>query len=140
MAEAGHKLVFAPAAVVYHQHPATISRYFLRKMQLGRWKVRVLARYPSKALGDSYTPWTQKAQILLLPLVLGAAMAAVLGLAPWIVVALLAVFGLASIIPLLLKARQQGWQVAAATPVLAFFRALALDLGMAWGVARWPGP
>ena len=109
-------------------------------MQLGRWKVGVLARYPSKALRDSYTPWTQKAQILLLPLTLGATMVAGLALVPWIVVALLAVSSLASTIPLVLKAGHQGWQVAAATPVLALLRALALDLGMAWGVACWPGP
>jgi cellulose synthase/poly-beta-1,6-N-acetylglucosamine synthase-like glycosyltransferase len=134
LAKRGHKLVFAPAACVYHQHPATAWRYARRKAKLGRWKVRVHLRYPSKAVRDSYTPWTQKAQLVLLPLCGGSAVAAALGLVPWLVVASLAGLGFLSTIPLLRKAARFGWPVVLVAPALVLLRALALDLGMAWGV------
>jgi cellulose synthase/poly-beta-1,6-N-acetylglucosamine synthase-like glycosyltransferase len=134
LARAGHKLVFAPKAVVYHQHPATVWSYVWRKVQIGRWKVRVHAYHPSKALRDSYTPWTQKAQILLLPLTGGTGIAAALGLASWTLVAILAVVGLLSAIPLMIKAAGQGWQVVMIVPMLVLVRALALGLGIVWGI------
>ncbi len=134
LARAGHKLVFAPKAVVYHQHPATVWWYAWRKMQIGRWKVRVHAYHPSKAIRDSYTPWTQKAQILLLPLTGVAGVVAALGLVSWMVVAILAVVGLLSAMPLMIKAARQGWQVVMIAPMLVLVRALALGLGIAWGM------
>jgi GT2 family glycosyltransferase len=134
LAEAGHKLVFAPSAVVYHRHPTSLWRYARRRAHNGHWKVRVLVRHPSKAVYDSYTPWTQKAQIALLPLVGAATAGAVLGLAPWTAVAVFALLGLISTIPLTVKAAEQGWQVAASSPFLVLVRTLALLLGMAWGV------
>jgi len=133
LAERGHKLVFAPAACVYHQHPATTWHYARRKIQLGRWKVRVHLRHPAKAVRDSYTPWTQKAQLVLLPLFAGFAAAAALGSAPWLIAAGLAGLGLGSTLPLLRKAVRFGWPVVLVTPLLVLVRALALDLGMAWG-------
>jgi cellulose synthase/poly-beta-1,6-N-acetylglucosamine synthase-like glycosyltransferase len=133
LAQRGCKLVFAPAACVYHQHPATVWHYARRKAKLGRWKVRVHLRYPSKALRDSYTPWTQKAQLVLLPLCGGSAIAAALGLLPWLVVAGLAGFGFLSIVPLLGKTVRLGWPVVLIAPWMVLVRALALDLGMAWG-------
>jgi GT2 family glycosyltransferase len=135
LARAGHKLVFAPEAVVYHLHAATIWSYAWRKMRLGRWKVRVHARHPAKAIRDSYTPWTQKAQIVLALLTAGMAITATLGWVPRTMVALPAVMGLVSAVPLTIRAANQGWQVAMATPLLILMRALALALGLAWGVA-----
>jgi cellulose synthase/poly-beta-1,6-N-acetylglucosamine synthase-like glycosyltransferase len=133
LARAGHKLVFAPAAIVYHQHPDSTWAYARRKMGLGYWKVRVHARHPAKAVRDSYTPWTQKAQLALLPLVGALALAAVMGWMSWIGVLLLAALGLVSTGALMAKAARQGWQVMALAPILTFVRALALGLGIAWG-------
>jgi glycosyltransferase involved in cell wall biosynthesis len=134
LAREGCKLAFAPAAVVVHRHPATLWGYAWRKVKLGRWKVRVHVRHPAKALHDSYTPWTQKAQIALLPLVTGAAVAAALGLVSWMAVAILAVLGLASSGPLLAKAARQGRRVLLLAPLFILIRALALGLGLAWGL------
>lgn len=134
LAKAGQRLVFAPAAAVWHRHPATVWTYTRRKARLGRWKVRVHARHPTKALRDSYTPWTQKAQITLLPLTGAAAIASAFGLLPWGVAGILAALGLACTVPLVIKARLQGWQVAIVAPGLALLRALALGLGLAWGL------
>lgn len=134
LAKAGHKLVFAPAAIVYHQHPDSIWTYARRKMGLGYWKVRVHARHPAKAVRNSYTPWTQKAQLALLPLTGALALATVMGWVSWMGVALPAMLGLVSTGPLMAKATRQGWQVAALTPIFALVRALALGLGLAWGM------
>jgi len=134
LARAGHKLVFVPGARVYHQHRRTAWGYFRRKLGIGRWKVDVHARYPARALRDSYTPWSQKLQILLVPATVAAAVAAVLGKLRWRTVAGLAALGPASALPLAGIARHQGWPVALAAPFLALLRAAALALGLAWGL------
>jgi len=133
LARAGYKLVFAPKAVVYHQHPATVWHYARRKALTGLWKVRVHIVHPSKAIRDSYTPWTQKAQIVLLTLAGVAALVAALGLISWRVVVLLLLSGLISAIPLMVKAAHQGWGAVAVVPVLVLVRTLALGLGLVWG-------
>jgi cellulose synthase/poly-beta-1,6-N-acetylglucosamine synthase-like glycosyltransferase len=134
LAQEGCILVLNPRAIVYHRHPSTVWNYAWRKAQFGRWKVRVLARHPSKVLHDSYTPWTQKAQIVLLPLVGGAALAAAFDLVSWIVVLILCTTGLLSAIPILIKAVRQGWQVFLMAPFLLLVRSLVLGLGLAWGL------
>jgi GT2 family glycosyltransferase len=133
LASAGHRLVFAPAAAVYHQHPSTIWGYAWRKAQIGRWKVWVHARHPGKAVRYSYTPWTQKAQVALLPLACVAGMAATVTLVPTSLAAIFAVLGLVTAIPLTIRAASQGWQVAMIAPGLVLLRALALGVGLMWG-------
>ena len=133
LAKAGHRLVFAPLAAVYHRHPSTIWAYTWRKARIGRWKVWVHARHPGKAVRDSYTPWTQKAQLVLLPLACVAGMSATLALVPVSFVAILALLGLVTAVPLTIRADRQGWQVAMIAPGLILLRALALGLGLMWG-------
>ena len=45
----GHRLVFVPEAVVYHQHNASLRRYFRRKYYIGCWKIYC----PAAASGQS---------------------------------------------------------------------------------------
>jgi cellulose synthase/poly-beta-1,6-N-acetylglucosamine synthase-like glycosyltransferase len=134
LAGAGYRLVFQPTAGVYHQHPSSVWEYAWRKVQFGRWKVRVIARHPSKALHDSYTPWTQKAQIVLLPLAGVAVIVAAFGLLSWPVALIPALAGLLSAAPLLARTARQGPEVLMLAPLLILIRALALGLGLAWGV------
>jgi cellulose synthase/poly-beta-1,6-N-acetylglucosamine synthase-like glycosyltransferase len=139
LARAGHRLVHTPDAVVYHRHAATVGQYARRKARLGRWKVRVHARHPGKGLQDSYTPWSQKAQMALAPLAVGAAAVAVLRRGSWLPAGTLAGLGLLSALPLMVRAARHGWAVALVGPALVLLRAAALDLGLAWGVLSW-GP
>jgi cellulose synthase/poly-beta-1,6-N-acetylglucosamine synthase-like glycosyltransferase len=139
LARAGCKLVLALEAMVRHRHPPTVWSYARRKVQLGRWKVRVLSRHREKAFQDSYTPWTQKAQIALLPLAGAGAAAAAIGLTSWLPAALLAVMGLISAVPLTAIARRQSWPVAICAPPLVLLRALALGLGLVWGMTTRAG-
>jgi cellulose synthase/poly-beta-1,6-N-acetylglucosamine synthase-like glycosyltransferase len=137
VANAGHKLVFAPGALVYHRHQDTVWGYARRKLGIGRWKVEVHARHPARALRDAYTPWSQKIQIALVPLTLALAVGAARGRFRWRTAAGAAGLGLASTLPLACTAQHQGWGVALASPFLALLRAVALALGLACGLLRF---
>src|SRR5205823_4981082 len=68
LAAKGHRMVFNPRAYVYHQHPASWIDYLKRKFKYAYWGAVVMRRYPNKALNDSYTPITQKFQLMLVPI------------------------------------------------------------------------
>lgn len=65
----GHLLVFNPSAFVYHTHPDTLRKYLKIKFWRGYWRLVVYARYPEKAVKDSYTPAVIKIQTLTMLLV-----------------------------------------------------------------------
>lgn len=134
LSQAGYRLVFAPEARVFHHHPNSAWRYARRKVGIGRWKVQVHLRYPQKAFHDSYTPWTQKAQLLLLPLLLIAAVAATASWAPWPLFPTLLTLFLLTSLPLMARAAQQGISVLLCSPLLIALRALALDIGLFLGL------
>lgn len=133
LAEQGYKMVFNPRAVVYHQHPETLTAYLRRKFNIGYWKVRVLRRHPAKAVQDSHTPQTLKIQmalaIILVPLlvlVLASDFFCSLAL-------LILVLFLISAIPFAFRTLRKDPAVGLLSPFLLFVRALALGLGMAKG-------
>jgi cellulose synthase/poly-beta-1,6-N-acetylglucosamine synthase-like glycosyltransferase len=133
LAEQGLKMVFNPRAVVYHQHPETLAAYLRRKFNIGYWKVRVLRRYPTKAVRDSHTPQALKIQmalaIILLPL-------AVLVLASELLSSLFVlavVLYLISTLPFAFKTLRRDVLVGLVAPFLLFTRALALASGMVKG-------
>lgn len=63
LAVKGHRIVFAPRGLVFHQHPATWGEYIRKKVGRGYWRTLVFKRYPEKLIRDSYTPQTLKLQI-----------------------------------------------------------------------------
>jgi cellulose synthase/poly-beta-1,6-N-acetylglucosamine synthase-like glycosyltransferase len=63
VATAGYKIKFNPAAIIYHQHPSTLTQYLRKKHSRAYWRVMVYKRFPGKAIRDSYTPQTLKVQI-----------------------------------------------------------------------------
>ena len=69
LASTGHLLMFNPLAFVYHTHPGTLKKYLKIKFWRGYWRIDVYARYPGKAVKDSYTPAVIKIQTLLMLLV-----------------------------------------------------------------------
>lgn len=81
LAEQGVRLVFAPAAQVWHQHPISLSYYLRRKARYGFWRALVYLWHPGKIRGDSHTDPSLKVQFLLVAL---GGFLAVLGLlTPW---------------------------------------------------------
>ena len=60
----GHKLIFVPNAVVYHQHPETLGKYLRTKFWRGYWRMQVYKRYTDKAVHDKYTTLSLKLQVM----------------------------------------------------------------------------
>jgi glycosyltransferase involved in cell wall biosynthesis len=143
LAEAGANLRFAPGAVVYHRHAATLRAYARKKYLIGYWKVAVLARHPGRAVTDSHTPQSQKAQMALFALAGGSlALSVVSGrmrrAAGAVGLASAAAF-VASTLPFAARLASRDPALAVVTPVMMLVRAAALSAGMAAGLARF-GP
>ncbi len=134
LARAGHRLVFAPQAVVFHTHPHRVWPYLRRKIQFGRWKVLVHLLHPGKALRDSYTPLSQKLQMVLWVLWAATSGASVAGGIGWGWAAGLAGLGLASALPFVARTARTDPGAAAVAPLLLWGRAAALSVGVGWGV------
>jgi len=134
LAQRGYKMVFAPGAVVYHQHVASALGYLRRKYYVGYWRVRMYRKHPQKALADSHTPQMLKAQVGLALLMVAFLPASVLWRGFLAGAAMLAVlFGL-STIPFCLKTLKKERAVALVSPALLLLRALALGTGFGMGI------
>jgi glycosyltransferase involved in cell wall biosynthesis len=134
LAAQGHKMVFAPQARVYHQHVTSLWRYYQRKFAIGKWKSLVLRRYPERAVNDSRTPLTLKAQFALALLLTALAPLALfsrpLRRLAAAVTGVMAVSGL----PLLAQSVRSDRGVSWAVLPLVLVRALALAHGYAVGL------
>jgi cellulose synthase/poly-beta-1,6-N-acetylglucosamine synthase-like glycosyltransferase len=134
LVRAGHRLVFVPQAVVYHQHDRTVGEYWWRKFGIGYGKARVLRRYPERVVSDSHTPQALKAQIVFLGLGL-LSLPAAIGWVParWVLL-ISSLFFLLAAIPLLVRIARDDPPVLVVAPVLLVVRALALGSGLCLGV------
>lgn len=135
LAAAGHRLVFAPDAVVYHRHPATLARYLRIKASRAFWRLRACREHPEKLVCDGYTPPVIRLQTVLAGLfALAACLAPFSRPAGLFALAALAAL-LASALPFARFAARRDPAVARLTPVLAALRSLAFAAGLAWGLA-----
>jgi glycosyltransferase involved in cell wall biosynthesis len=140
VAQLGHRLVFAPKAVVYHRHADTILKYMRRKYYVGFWRVRMYSLHPGKAISDSHTPQSLKLQVALMAcLLVSLALAAFQPILLLISAASLAAF-LTSAIPFMIKAFQRDRVVVLAAPPLLLLRALSLGIGFAVGILGYIVP
>ena len=131
MKEMGLDLRFQPAALVSHTHRPGWRGYFRMKFSRGRWRMKVLRRFPGKYGGGDYTPVCMRIQILLVPMLLPAA--ALSPLVPVVSAVWLALF-LASTVPLGLTALRTDPGVALLVPPFSLWRAVALFSGIARGI------
>ena len=131
LAQRGHRLVFNPRAIVYHQHKAGWRQYLRLKAKRGYWRLFVYRRYPGKALSDSYTPQLLKLQVLLAFAFLGVLAVAVLW-PPllWVLLAALALLLLTS-----LPFVRLVWRIDKALVPWAPFFVMARAFAFAIGVA-----
>ncbi len=136
LAEAGHRLVFAPEAQVFHTHVNQVGAYARRKFWIGYWKVRVVREHPDKLVRDSHTPQALKLQMALAAL--GALLLAGGMWKGWLALAGLAAWGglILSGLPFYAKVRRRDRPVLKIAPLMLFVRAWALGLGFLLGVAR----
>src|SRR5260370_24656025 len=116
---------FAPAAIVYHTHPDTLSRYLKKKYKFAFWRMLAVRKNPSKGVKDSHTPQIMKLQLLFAPaLMLAAAFELT---ARWKVSMSALVFAafLLSTLPFSLPALQKDPIVGALSPALLAARAFS---------------
>jgi cellulose synthase/poly-beta-1,6-N-acetylglucosamine synthase-like glycosyltransferase len=137
LAAKGYRMVFNPRAYVYHQHPASWIDYMKRKFKYAYWGAVVMRRYPNKALNDSYTPITQKVQLMLVPIGMVA-----LGLSflhstiwRWGAVAVWLSIGL-SMLPFAALSLRKDWLATLASPLFLVPRALVQSLAVVAGAMR----
>ena len=147
LTEKGYRLLFAPAAQVYHRHNATLAAYIRRKFLMGHWKVLVTRRHPGRVMKDSHTPQALKLQMGLAAVVAVAFLVAVLaGFAGWglrapaFAIGLLAtLIFLLTEIPFLVKVWRRDRSMTLPAVGLLWVRAFALGAGFALGLARFRG-
>lgn len=70
MARRGYKLIYHPAAWVYHNHPDTLLKYMRVKIRNAKWRVVVYKWYPEKILSTAHTPNSLKIELVLVWLAL----------------------------------------------------------------------
>lgn len=135
LCQAGHRLVFAPAATVTHRHPATLGRYWRTKAGRAFWRLRACRDHPEKLLRDGYTPGVVRAQTALAGILAA-------GLIGWPVTAWAgaAALGcglgvLASSLPFARFAAGKDPAVARLVPAFVLARSLAFALGAGTAVA-----
>jgi cellulose synthase/poly-beta-1,6-N-acetylglucosamine synthase-like glycosyltransferase len=140
LATKGARFVFNPEASVWHSHADSLKRYLVKKAGYGYFRVRVYRRYPSKAMGDSYTPPAMGLQIALAGLAGVLATLAVLRVR-WAGRALGATLGLfgATTLPLTRRAVAAAPEIAPLVPALVFARSWAQGLGILAGLLALAG-
>jgi len=142
LASKGYKLVFNPAAAVYHHHPDTIFRYLKQKFGRAYWRMAVYRAYPGKIKSDSYTPQTLKLQILLSFMILAALVGWLyFGKYRIVLFVSLALFMLSSMpffLTLIRMPPRKGLFLVLMSPFMLFVRGLVMGLGILWSLQpRW---
>lgn len=148
LAARGYRMTFQESAVVEHIHSATVGDYMRKKFTIGYWKAQVVRRFPGRAAKDSHTPQIMKIQMILS---IGLMANILLGTVAWIVLAsqwqsgtvlallpalITAIIFLVTTAPFVRKAWPKDRAVAALSPALLLYRALALSGGYAWGMVN----
>jgi GT2 family glycosyltransferase len=134
MSARGWKMVFAPAAIIYHTHPETLSLYLKKKYKFAFWRVLAVRKNPSKGVKDSHTPQIMKFQLLFAP---SLAFAVVFDLAirPTVSASALVICAfLLSTLPFTLRAIRKDVIVGLLSPALLAARACAQVLGVTAGL------
>ncbi|MCU1301033.1 MAG: glycosyl transferase [Candidatus Sulfotelmatobacter sp.] len=136
MSARGWKMKFAPAAVVFHTHPDTLSAYLRKKYKFAFWRVLAVRKNPSKAVKDSHTPQLMKLQLLFGPALL-LAIAFDVAMRPAVLVSgiVLAAFVITTL-PFALRAIAKDPLVGLISPALLAARACAQVLGVTGGLTR----
>jgi glycosyltransferase involved in cell wall biosynthesis len=130
LANAGRKMIFLPEARVWHEHVGSPLAYLRKKFKIGYWKALALRKNPNKITGDTHTPLTLKAQVLLAILFLPSLAAFVLG--PWglLAPAVVAAIFVVTAIPLTLRCFRHNPAVGLVAPFFVFLRAAGLSCGL----------
>lgn len=137
LSKAGYRMVFVPAAVVYHTHPSSFLKYLKLKFWRGYWRIIVYRRYPDKAIKDSYTPNILKVQTVLMALTIPFCPLSFTHLLPLTPIILVwTVIGMTSL-PFAIKTFKKDKIVGLLSPMLILLRSLSFALGSVLGLMKW---
>ncbi len=134
LARKGYKLVFQPTAKVYHRHDLNLWQYIRRKWGIGYWKAFMLRWLPEKTLSDTYTPPSQRIQILLLAILLLSLVVAIIYSPLLWLSGLTFILFMISSIPLLRLIWDNDRTVVLPAIPMIFIRAGALGFGLLHGL------
>ena len=134
MSARGWKMKFVPAAIVYHTHPDTLSRYLKKKYKFAYWRMLAVRKNPSKGVKDSHTPQIMKVQLLFAPALLLAVIFDLAARPTVPVSALVLVSFLLTTLPFTLRAIRKDVIVGILSPILLAARACAQVLGVIAGL------
>ncbi|MGB1253640.1 MAG: glycosyltransferase [Candidatus Promineifilaceae bacterium] len=136
LAAQGVKLVFAPAARVYHQHLTSPTRYYWRKWLIGRWKTVILRRFPERRDNDSRTPFSLKLQFGIALLLLVLIPLALVVWPLWLLVGLLLMLFTVTALPFLRMTLRKDPIVGVVVLPMLLIRAFGLAHGYVDGLLR----
>lgn len=132
--EAGHKMVFNPMAMVFHQHPDTLRKYLKQKFGRAKWRVLLYRKHPNKMVSESYTPQNLKLQIgLFCMFVIFLLMSPFLFVSFYVSMSLLILLFL-STLPFSIKAGRGDRRLGTFSPFILILRSAAFSLGLLYGV------
>jgi len=133
LARKGYRMVFAPDAIVYHQHDKNVLEFIKRKFGIGYWKAFMLRWMPERLFQDTHTPATQRAQIGLLGLMLLAMLASLVWPGLWYFVLVLFMVFYFTTLPFMVHLAFQDGVMVLIAPLMILLRAGALGFGLLWG-------
>ena len=159
LAADGGRVVVEPNAAVLHDHVTSAWRYARRKLALGYWGAGVYRLHRDMVADDSRTPWTMRAQMIAVPVLIAALLvgfvllllaeqlpqawragAADVTSAAWLVAAAAGAVFVVSSVTFLRYASQHGISVVLLAPFMLLLRALALTAGLGLGLAHMGRP
>jgi glycosyltransferase involved in cell wall biosynthesis len=133
LAKQGCRMVFAPNAIVYHQHDKNVSEYIQRKFGIGYWKAFMLRWMPERLFQDTHTPFTQRAQIGILACTLLALLISIFWPVGWYFVLVLCGVFYFTALPFLFRLAFKDGILILLAPFMILLRAGALGFGLLWG-------
>lgn len=134
MSARGWKMRFEPNAIVYHQHPDSLSRYLKKKFKFAFWRVLALRKNPGKAVKDSHTPQLMKLQLLFGPAVFAGLVIDALFRPPISCAAAAGGAFVVTTIPFSFRSAKKDTLVGAVSPFILAFRSCSQFLGVVSGI------
>jgi cellulose synthase/poly-beta-1,6-N-acetylglucosamine synthase-like glycosyltransferase len=128
------KMVFVPAAIVYHSHPDTLWAYLKKKHKFAFWRMLAVRKNPSKGVKDSHTPQIMKIQLLLPPLLVLTLGIDLFRHPPISLSALVIIGFLLSTAPFTLRAIERDAAVGWLSPLILAARSCAQAIGVVSGL------
>jgi glycosyltransferase involved in cell wall biosynthesis len=128
------RMLFVQTAIVWHQHPATLTSYLRRKVKFAFWRVPAIKHTPGKMVKDSHHPQLMKLQLLFGPaLIAGLLIDLFSRFSIYPLSLIVAVLFVLSTLPFAIRAFRKDPVVGIASPAILAGRSCAQLIGLIGG-------